>query len=330
MAKQPGQKLKLLYLIQIFEECTDENHGITMTQIRTKLQELMRLDSMPDRKSVYDDIDQLQDFGYDIIQEQTRTETYYKLASRDFEVAELKMMVDAIASSKFLSESKSRSLIQRLEKFCSNADKSSLNRQIVMANRVKSMNTNIHYNVDALHRAIAENKQVKFRYFDFDLKKQRQYYKKGADYVVSPWQMLYSDDNYYLVAIDDGKVKHFRVDKMDGVGVLEADRVGEEVFAKVDMQDYQRYTFNMYGGKVEHVTMQFTNHMMGAAIDRFGRDIVVQKADDWHFRITVPVAVSNQFFGWVLGLKNQVKIIGPDSVVDQWKALLDDVRKRYE
>ena len=207
MAKQPGQKLKLLYLIQIFEECTDENHGITMTQIRTKLQELMRLDSMPDRKSVYDDIDQLQDFGYDIIQEQTRTETYYKLASRDFEVAELKMMVDAIASSKFLSESKSRSLIQRLEKFCSNADKSSLNRQIVMANRVKSMNTNIHYNVDALHRAIAENKQVKFRYFDFDLKKQRQYYKKGADYVVSPWQMLYSDDNYYLVAIDDGKVK---------------------------------------------------------------------------------------------------------------------------
>ena len=199
-----------------------------------------------------------------------------------------------------------------------------------MANRVKSMNTKVHYNVDALHRAIAENKQVKFKYFDFDLKKQRQYYKKGADYVVSPWQMLYSDDNYYLVAVDDGKIKHFRVDKMNGVDVLEADRVGEEILSKVDMQDYQRYTFNMYGGKVEHVTLQFTNHMMGAAIDRFGRDIVPQKADDWHFRITVPVAVSNQFFGWVLGLKNQVKIIGPENVVDQWKALLDDVRKRYE
>ena len=164
MAKQPGQKLKLLYLIQIFEECTDENHGITMTEIRQKLQQLMRLDSMPDRKSVYDDIDQLQDFGYDIIEEQTRTQTYYKLASRDFEVSELKMMVDAIASSKFLSEAKSRELIRKLEKQCSNADKASLNRQIVMANRVKSMNIKVHYNVDALHRAIAENKQVKFKY----------------------------------------------------------------------------------------------------------------------------------------------------------------------
>ena len=308
MAKQPGQKLKLLYLIQIFEECTDENHGITMTEIRQKLQQLMRLDSMPDRKSVYDDIDQLQDFGYDIIEEQTKVQTYYKLASRDFEVSELKMMVDAIASSKFLSEAKSRELIHKLEKQCSNADKASLNRQIVMANRVKSMNTKVHYNVDALHRAIAENKQVKFKYFDFDQKKQRKYYKKGDDYVVSPWQMLYSDDNYYLVAVDDGKIKHFRVDKMEGMKDLDAARTGEEIFAKVDMQDYQRYTFNMYGGKVEHVTLQFTNHMMGAAIDRFGKDVVVQKADEWHFRITVPVAVSNQFFGWVLGLKTRSEL----------------------
>ena len=194
----------------------------------------------------------------------------------------------------------------------------------------KQNDAGVYQKENALHRAIAENKQVKFKYFDFDQKKQRQYYKKGADYVVSPWQMLYSDDNYYLIAVDDGKIKHFRVDKMDGVDVLEADRVGEEIFSKVDMQDYQRYTFNMYGGKVEHVTLQFTNHMIGAAIDRFGRDILVQKADDKHFRITVPVAVSNQFFGWVLGLKNQVKIIGPENVVDQWKALLDDVRRRYE
>ncbi len=330
MAKQAGQKLKLLYLIQIFEECTDENHGITMSEIRQKLQDLMRLDNQPDRKSVYDDIDQLQDFGYDIIQEQTRTDTFYKLASRDFEIFELKMMVDAIASSKFLSEAKSRELIRKLEKFCSNAEKSSLNRQIVMANRVKSMNTKIHYNVDELHRAIAANKQVKFRYFDFDLKKQRQYLKKGADYIVSPWQMLYSDDNYYLVAVDEGKIKHFRVDKMEDVKALESDRSGQELFEKVDMQDYQRYTFNMYGGKVEHVTLQFLNRMMGAAIDRFGRDIVVTKADDWHFQITVPVAVSPQFFAWVFGLGNTVSIVGPEHVKEKMKEMLKKTSERYE
>lgn len=330
MAKQAGQKLKLLYLIQIFEEYTDETHSLTMLEIRTKLQELMRLDSMPDRKSVYDDIDQLQDFGYDIIQEETKTQTYYKLASRDFELFELKMMVDAIASSKFLSEAKSRDLIRKLEKYCSKADKNSLNRQIVMANRVKTMNISIHYNVDELHRAIAANKQVKFRYFDYDLKKQRQYLKKGADYVVSPWQMLYSDDNYYLVAVEEGKIKHFRVDKMEDVTMQDADRMGQELFERVDMQDYHRYTFNMYGGNVELVTLQFLNRMMGAAIDRFGRDIVVSKADDYHFRITVPVAVSPQFFAWIFGLGNTVSIVEPEHVKEKMKDMLKKASERYE
>ncbi len=301
-----------------------------MLEIRTKLQELMRLDSMPDRKSVYDDIDQLQDFGYDIIQEETKTQTYYKLASRDFELFELKMMVDAIASSKFLSEAKSRDLIRKLEKYCSKADKNSLNRQIVMANRVKTMNISIHYNVDELHRAIAANKQVKFRYFDYDLKKQRQYLKKGADYVVSPWQMLYSDDNYYLVAVEEGKIKHFRVDKMEDVTMQDADRMGQELFERVDMQDYHRYTFNMYGGNVELVTLQFLNRMMGAAIDRFGRDIVVSKADDYHFRITVPVAVSPQFFAWIFGLGNTVSIVEPEHVKEKMKDMLKKASERYE
>ena len=330
MAKQAGQKLKLLYLIQIFEEYTDENHSLTMAQIRKKLQELMRLDKEPDRKSIYDDIDQLQDFGYDIIQESTKTDTFYKLASRDFELFELKMMVDAIASSKFLSEAKSRELIRKLEKFCSKAEKNSLNRQIVMANRVKTMNINIHYNVDALHRAIAADKQVKFRYFDYDLKKQRKYYKSGEDYVVSPWQMLYSDDNYYLVAVDEGKIKHFRVDKMDSVEMLEADRAGQDLFGKVDMQDYQRYTFNMFGGKVEYVTLRFMNRMMGAAIDRFGKDVVASKTDESHFDITVPVAISPQFFAWVFGLGNTVTIVEPQHVKEKMKEMLKKAQKFYE
>ena len=330
MAKQGGQKLKLLYLIRILEDLTDENHGITMGQIREKLMSMMRLDKEPDRKSIYDDIAELQDFGYDIITEKTRTDTYYKLASRDFDLAELRMIVDAIASSKFLSESKTKTLIKKMEKYCCDADKASLNRQVLLANRVKSQNEGIHRNVDAIHGAIAANKKIAFQYFDYDLNKHRRYLKKGEKYIASPWQMIYSDENYYLLCLEGGKFKHFRVDKMEAVETMDADREGEEEFKQIDMAKYQRYTFNMFGGEVKNVTLRFTNHLMGTVMDRFGRDVLVQKADDKHFRITVPVAVSNQFFGWVLGLKNQVRIIGPDSVVEQWKALLDDVRGRYE
>ena len=181
------------------------------------------------------------------------------------------MMVDSIASSKFLSEAKTKTLIQKLETLCSSYQARALNREVTLANRVKSMNNTIHINVDQLHAAIAENTQVKFRYFDYDLNKQRRYFKKGECYVVSPWRMLYADDNYYLLAWDakEEKFKHFRVDKMDGVaqvllGNIRVAREGAEAFSKLDMSAYTKYTFSMFGGEIEHVTMIFQNRMMGS------------------------------------------------------------------
>ena len=227
---------------------------------------------------------------------------------------ECSLMIDAIQSSKFLSEAKTRDLIKKLEGMCSKYEAKELNREVIIANRVKSISssTALFRNVDAIHRAITANAQVSFQYFDFDLKKQKHYMKKGERYVVSPWAMIYTDDNYYLLAYTDGKFKHFRVDHMDNteamvtmiadVEIASLEREGAEAFAKLDMSAYTKYTFSMFGGETVPVTMVFQNRMMGAVMDRFGRDVVVMKEDERHFRVTVPVAVSNQFYGWVFGL----------------------------
>lgn len=266
----------------------------------------------------------------------------YAVASRTFEISELKMMIDAIQSSKFLSEAKTRDLIKKLEGMCSKHEAKELNRQVIIANRVKSISssTALFRNVDAIHRAITANAKVSFQYFDFDLKKQKHYMKKGERYVVSPWAMIYTDDNYYLLAYTDGKFKHFRVDHMDNteamvtmiadVEIASLEREGAEAFAKMDMSAYTKYTFSMFGGETVPVTMVFQNRMMGAVMDRFGRDVVAMKEDERHFRVTVSVAVSNQFYGWVFGLGKSVRIVGPESVKEGMKKALADIAARYE
>ena len=309
MAKNEKQKLKLLYLKQILEEYTDENHGLTMERLLGLLEQK---GIKAERKSIYDDIFVLaEDFNMGIELDKSKRPPEYKLLDRQFELPELKMMVDSIASSKFLSEAKTKTLIQKLETLCSSYQARALNREVTLANRVKSMNNTIHINVDQLHAAIAENTQVKFRYFD-------------------------ADDNYYLLAWDakEEKFKHFRVDKMDGVaqvllGNIRVAREGAEAFAKLDMSAYTKYTFSMFGGEIEHVTMIFQNRMMGAVMDRFGRDVVVLKEDERHFRITVPVAVSQQFFGWVFSLGKTVRIAAPEAVREKMKASLEEISKRY-
>lgn len=330
MAKQGGQKLKLLYLIQIFEENTDENgHYITLPQIQEKLKLMMRLDKEPDRKSLYDDIEVLRDdYGFDICDERIGAKTYYYLGSRKFRVSDLRMMVDAIASSKFLTEKKTKELITKLEDFCSPFERMTLNRQITLANRVKSSNDSIHYNVNNISNAIADNRKITFRYFSYDEKKERKFNK--STYKVSPWAMIYADDNYYLLALDGNKFKHFRVDRMMNIAFADEPREGEAEFKKKNMADYQKYTFNMYGGEVKGVTLQFQNRLMNVAIDKFGKEIIPSRVDANHFKITVPVAVSDQFFGWVVGLGKGVKIVEPADIREKMRAFLDGIAGMYE
>ena len=325
--KREGQKMRILELKDILERETDDQHGITMARI---LELLSMRGIKAERKSIYDVLRALEEAEVlEIVGPQGKNREY-AVAARDFELPELKMIIDSVQASKFLSEAKSRELIKKLGKLCSRHEEQTLQRSVVLANRVKNVNKSIFIAVDTIHRAIAANKQIQFKYYDYTIHKERKYFRKGAFYIASPFALIYSDDNYYLLAYESGKFKHFRVDKMESVKLLELiDREGREEFEKVDMAAYSKYTFNMYGGKIEHVTMVFQNRFVGTVLDRFGRDVVIMKEDDEHFRITVSVAVSYQFFGWLFGLGKGARIIGPESVKEKMKKALADAEKMY-
>lgn len=197
MAKQAGQKLKLLYLLDMLREYTDEEHGLGLSQIQTMLQKQMRLEKQPDRKSLYDDLASLEDYG---IEWERDENNQYHLLDREFQLPEIKLLIDSIQASKFLSEAKTRDLIKKLEKQCSHYQAATLHREVIIANRVKTMNNSVHYNVDAIHAAIADNKQISFQYFHHDINKKKVYSNKGEKVFVSPWALIYTDDNYYLLA----------------------------------------------------------------------------------------------------------------------------------
>lgn len=320
------QKQRLIILLRLLQEETDENHGLTLKRV----QELLSHDGITlDRKTFYSDINELEVLGYEVLRPEDTGDNSYRLITRDFELPELKFLMDAIQSSKFLSENKTKELSKKLKKYCSRHDRYALDRQIIVSNRVKSVNPRHHYNTDAIFQAIAEDKQISFKYFHFDVDKKKIYNKK--DYVVSPYVMIYTDENYYLVAYSEErkKILHFRVDKMEKVSVLEAqERVGAEDFAKKDLSSYTNYTFNMYSGEVKRVEMVFTNNMVDAVLDRFGREVTLTRVDDRHFKVIVPVAVSQQFFGWVFGLGSYAKIVAPEEVVTQYREQLEKQLKR--
>ena len=338
--KREGQKMRLFALKELLERETDDKHSITMDRILQLLQ--TKYDMKAERKSIYDDMRAFRESEIlDVTPPQGR-ERGYSVADRLFHVSELKMMIDAIQSSKFLSEAKTRELIKKIETLCSKYEAQNLQRDVVLSNRVKSINSSsvLFRNIDVIHRAISLNAQISFQYFTFDLKKQKKYMRKGERYQVSPWSMIYTDDNYYLLAYIDGDFKHFRVDKMDNVQafileegdseIVTLEREGREAFEKKDMSAYTKYTFSMYGDNPTPVTMVFQNRMVGVVMDRFGRDVLIMREDDRHFRITVPVAVSDQFFGWVFGLGKTVRIVGPEDVKAKMKKALADISARYE
>ena len=251
MGKSFNQKLKLLYIMQMLKENTDENHAMSANDI---ISALAKQGISAERKSIYDDIERLKLFGCDILSRRSEPKGYY-LASRDFEIAELKLLVDAVQSSKFITEKKSNQLIHKIEQLASRHEAQTLQRQVVVSNRIKTMNESIYYNVDNIHTAIAGNRQIRFQYFQWNVKKEPQLRHGGAWYHISPWGLSWDDENYYLVGFDSeaGLIKHFRVDKMLRIALSNETREGREHFKKLDMADYARKSFGMFGGEEETV-----------------------------------------------------------------------------
>lgn len=326
MAKSSMQKQKLLYLQKIMLEKTDENHGLTANEIK---QALEAYGIRTERKSLYDDLKILETFGLDICRTRTTTVKYY-VGSRDFEVPELKLLVDAIQSSKFITHKKSLSLIKKLEGLVSENEGKQLQRQVYVSNRVKNINEKIYYNVDTLHNAIACEKQVAFKYcnweIDFGSEKKivKVERKNGALYKVSPWALCWDDENYYLVAYDSDAqmIKHYRVDKMESIEISGDERDGRKTFEKFDLAGYMKGVFSMFGGEQANVKLSVDNSLIGVIVDRFGSNVIIAKESETSFTVNVDVMLSPQFYAWVFGLDTKVRILSHQKAVDEFNQKL--------
>lgn len=328
MAKSEGQKAKLLYIMQFLKDNTDEEHSVTMPEIIAYLKK-NGIDA--ERKSIYMDIEVLRHFGLDILRRRERSGGYY-LASRQFELAELKLLVDAVQSSKFITTRKSRELIKKLESLCSREQAKQLHRQVVVTNRNKAVNENIYYNVDMIYNAIAANTQITFQYFEWNINKEMQLRKGGEYYEVSPWLLTWDDENYYLIAYEDKNqmIKHYRVDKMIHIDLMNKERSGKEQFDGFDIAVYSQKTFGMFAGEEQTVTLSCEDRLTGVMIDRFGKDIAMRRKNETHILVRVDVAVSRQFFGWITGLGASVKIETPDQVAAEYQKYLKEIAALYE
>ena len=329
MAKSENQKLKLLYIRKFLLEQTDKDHRVTTAQI---IDELTKHEIKAERKSIYDDIECLRSFGMDIKRVQKdRTYSYY-VANRPFELPELKLLVDSVQSAKFITKKKTNELIKKIEKLAGKFEASQLQRQVFVAGRVKTMNDSIYRNVDHLHAAISENSQIQFHYFQWNVKKEMELRHNGAWYHISPWGLSWDDENYYLVGYDSDaeQIKHYRVDKMLHIKLSNESRDGKEHFKKLDMADYAKKSFGMFGGKEQTVKLLVKNSLAGVIIDRFGKNVMLIPTDDEHFTVNVDVHVSRQFLGWVFSLGEDIKIVGPDEVVDEMKKEINRIINQYK
>lgn len=315
MPKGKKQKFKLYHLNEIMLSKTDENHSLTMPQI---LEELSKCEVTAERKSIYQDLKDLEALGTEIEGTQEGKYTYYKVVGRKFELPELKLLVDAIQSSKFITLKKTKELIAKLEGFCSEWEAGQLQRQVYVQDRIKTMNESIYYSVDTIHAAIAENKQIEFKYFRWNVKKEQELKRDGAFYRVSPWALTWDDENYYLVGYEaaSDKIKHYRVDKMLRISMCSEAREGREHFKQWNTADYARKNFAMFGGDEEDVTILLENGMCGVFIDRFGKNITFIPVDENHSSVHLHVALSSHFLGWIFALGDGVKITGNKRVLN--------------
>ena len=328
MPKSTKQKQKLFYILDYLRSQTDETHVVTTPQIIAYLE---TNGISAERKSIYNDIQTLNDYGFDIIRIDG-PKGGYKLLSREFELAEVKLLVDLVQSSKFITTTKSRELIHKLESFVSNHDARKLQRQVVVIDRNKTINETIYYSVDMIYAAISSNVQIRFQYFDWDVQKEPELRRNGERYVISPWGLSWDDENYYLVGYDAkaDRIKHYRVDKMLHLSLTDDIREGKECYDKLDVAAYSKKTFGMFAGEEKTVQLLCDQTMTGVIIDRFGSDVAIRPKDECHILVRVNVAISPQFYGWLSGLSGKVRILSPSEIALDYQKYLQNILDSYK
>lgn len=330
MANDKKYKGKMIKLEKIFKRYTDSDNGLTLKQIADKLKEY---DDSADRKTLYRDFDDLRAAGIEVESKRVGKSTVYYVEDDLFDLAELKILIDSVQASKFITPKKSKIIVNKLKTLTSENRAKGLTREVIIA-PVKAENENVLYNVDHINEAIGKDRQISFQYYSYGVDKRRKPRHDGKIYHVSPWALIYNRDKYYLVAYSSDhqdNLVHYRVDRMDKVNVEEKEkRIGEEYFKKREIKNYLTKIFAMYSGETEEkVTFECVNRLADVVIDRFGKDPVFEIVDDEHFRFTTEIAISSQFYGWVAGIGADMKIVAPQSVVDGYKSYLDEILKTY-
>ncbi len=321
MPKSANSKMKMLLLLQYLERKTDEEHPASMTEL---LGFLEQNGVAAERKSIYSDIRSLQELGYDIMMRKGKEGGYF-MAARDFELAEIKILADSVQASRFLSQKKSRQLLNKLSGLCSEAQARQLERQVHLLSPAAEGRESIYYSIDTIHRAIAEDRIISFRYFDLNVRKEKAYRYGGSPIKTNPVALVWDDENYYLVAYDSRwkKVRNYRVDRMEAITLTgEARRCREEI-EKISLDDYTSVNFSMYNGERMQVCLVFPERMAGVMLDRFGTELTVypQEEEGW-YAIHPTVAISPQFFGWLFGLADGVRLEAPERAVELMKKQL--------
>lgn len=322
--KNSNNRLKILYLHKIFLDKTDEQHYLTMPEIISQL-ELYGISA--GRKALYEDIEALKAFGLDIVSIKGNASGYY-VASRDFELPELKLLADAVSSSRFLTEKKSTELLKKIENLSSVHEAKQIQRQVYVTNRVKAMNECIYLNVDVIHRAIAENKKITFRYFDYNIQKKKTY--RDGTRICSPYALAWEDERYYLIAYYDKRqtISNFRIDRMESVEIIEEKAV--EKPENFIVADYMNSSFSMFSGTTQEVKLRFDNHLINPVIDRFGKNITIIADGDSHFTVRVKVKAEHPepFFGWLFQFGTMAEIIEPCELRDRYIEMLKSVTEK--
>lgn len=328
MPRSFNQKLKILYLMKFLQEKTDREHPVSVKDI---IQTMEAYGISVERKTVYDDIETLRTFGMKIGSRRGKPAGFY-LEERTFELPELKFLMDAVQSSKFITEKQSAALVRKLEDLASVHEAKKLKSQVFLMPGIKTLNEEIYTNIETIYDAISANRQISFRYYQWTLSRELKPKRGGERYRVSPGKLLWNNDNYYLMGLDEssGIVKHYRVDKMMDVAVEEEKRSGESVFRDFDMGRFSAETFGMFDGKEMILKIRFSNELVGVVLDRFGKKAVLQRSDDTHFFLQTHIRVSGQFFGWLTGLGSGAEIVSPEKVRKEYKSFLTKILKTYK
>lgn len=339
MAKSFGEKLKILYIRDYLLRCSDEQHPVSVGDI---IAELEKHDIQAERKSIYRDLKTLgyvpekdafddlvpESYGMDI----ARSGGGYYLRERDFTLEEVKLLVDMVQSSNSITLKKTQELINKLEGLVSIYEAKALNRTVFVRSRVKTMNESVYLNVDRISEAINTNRALTFRYYRYNAHKKKELRRDGADYLVSPFALIWVDQNYYLLAYSHmySEMRTYRVDRMSYVRRSELQRIGGDAFKKIDIATYTTKVFHMYTGELRRVNMRFADALADTVIDRFGGDAMIIPGDDGHFSVNAEVAVSPQFYAWLAGFGKDAEIVSPAAVREGMAAHLRESLSVYE